>query len=97
MCIYNRKICDSLLKKGAVVNKADIYRNTALIYAVKEELIEKIEWLLSKGCDPEIKNREGYTAFDYAQKSTNIEITNMFKRLEQKRQAKEIRLRKNEK
>lgn len=62
-----------LLNAGANINEQDTIGNTPLIYAVNQNLsrdndlrIDVIKLLIEKGANPNIKNKQGQTAFSIA-------------------------------
>lgn len=70
-----------LLEAGANVNAKDDKGFTALIVALAPEGInspEIVRLLLDAGADVNAKDKDGKTALDYARKSPNPEIRDMF-------------------
>jgi ankyrin repeat protein len=53
-----------LIKKGANINAKNRRRETALIYAVRNDSKESVKILLEKGANPNIKTDYGKTAMD---------------------------------
>lgn len=55
---------DVLLQGGADINQKDDDGNTVLIHAAQQEALMLIDYLLSKGANPDIKNNAGATYHD---------------------------------
>lgn len=66
-----------LLGHGAEVNARDVYGNTPLARAVYRSKggteLELVRLLLSRGADPDIKNKNGESPRDLAKGSPNLE------------------------
>lgn len=63
------QLASYLIKKGANVNYQDpVYGNTALILCGFYGSYDVAKLLLKNGANKDIKNKEGYTAFDFAKK-----------------------------
>lgn len=62
------EICKLLVSKGAKINAQDIGGASALYYAISSDKVpEKVlEWLLEHGADPNLKTKDGYSAFNSA-------------------------------
>ncbi len=71
----NIAIARRLLQEGVHVNSVDRLGKTALHYAAFRRGSEKIlSLLISNGANPELKDHEGNTAFDYAIKSSDYRV-----------------------
>jgi ankyrin repeat protein len=81
----NMLIFERLLEKTTDVNLQDSDRATLLIYAVKNPRVndavrrEMIKSLMEKGADPNLKDRFGKSALDYAKERKTAEIVEMLK------------------
>ncbi|MFT7538261.1 MAG: hypothetical protein ACI9F2_000404, partial [Lysobacterales bacterium] len=65
-----------LLNFEANINAQDNEGNTALIEAVKRDLIDMVGFLVTEGANADIKNKEGKTAKSFAKNSEMINILN---------------------
>ncbi len=63
------------LKAGADVNAQDEYGLTAAHYAVayRHGLIKAVKLIYANGADPEIKDKNGKTAYDYVKSANDKE------------------------
>ena len=61
------------------LNAQDDYGRTALIHAVRSHDAKIVKLLLEKGANPNVKDDDGKTAFDYAEGKEIIGIMNKFK------------------
>lgn len=70
-CAYysGRTICSMLIDYGADVNAISNEGVTALMLAAQNAKLDVIELLLSKGAKAEVKDKNGKTAFNYAEKA----------------------------
>ncbi|MBR1604736.1 MAG: ankyrin repeat domain-containing protein [Alphaproteobacteria bacterium] len=74
------RIIKLLVKRGAIIDKEDFNKQTALHYAAampKEVALEPLKYLLSKGANPVAKNAEGQTPLFFAQALNNQEAVNL--------------------
>ena len=55
---------DALINGGADLNQRDDDGNTVLIHAAQDEALPLIDYFLSKGANPNIKNNGGATYMD---------------------------------
>jgi ankyrin repeat protein len=62
------------------INEQDNNGYTALMFAVHEDAIEIVEWLLHKGADPNIKTNNGETTLMKAKHNDNIDMQNILKK-----------------
>jgi ankyrin repeat protein len=73
-----------LKKYGARIDEADNKGRTALFIAIINDQIDKAEWLLRNGADPNTKNLEGDTPLRFLRTLENTEkrrkIAEMLKR-----------------
>ena len=60
------EVLSALLGHGAQLNAQDHDGNTALVMAAKSGCISGVEFLLSKGAETNLKNKEGKTPLKYA-------------------------------
>ena len=69
-----------LVRRGAMINKADFNEQTALHYAAAmpaDTAMEPLKYLLSKGANPVAKNAEGQTPLFFAQALNNQVAVNL--------------------
>ena len=64
-----------LLSVGAKVNSLNSRRNTALIYAARYGRLPFVRLLLDNGANTEVKNITNISALDYAEKFSEVEIS----------------------
>ena len=80
----NPEVTRTLLKAGADIEARDLQMGrTALIWAVHDNSTEVITVLLKAGADTKVKDKAGYTAFDYAQNREKLKGTDALKELEE--------------
>ena len=72
-------LVNALLDRGAVINARDKYGNTALYYAARSGNLPKVQLLLSRGADQEIRNDRGETALSIAQDWKRVEVIRVLK------------------
>ena len=77
----NVEIVKFLIEVGFDVNTHDNERWTPLMSAVYKNKPDFVEVLLKAGADPDMKNKEGKTAKDYARLNPNPEILKIFESL----------------
>lgn len=77
----NLTIVTTLFERGHVphVNVQDSLGNTALMMAAKNGHGEIVRYLLSRGADPLLTNRNGDTAFTLASKAGHAEIASFLR------------------
>ena len=81
-----------LLALGAKINAQDpLLGETALMKATRKNRIEIIRYLVSKGGNPRIRNREGITALDIARKAGDESIFKLLSAAGRKRRPDLIR------
>jgi len=71
---------DILDKNPKLVNALDQFGNTALHGAVEKGHIQIIKYLISKGADVNMKDREGRTPLYYAEITANTEVEELLKK-----------------
>jgi uncharacterized protein len=69
-----------LLELGMTLNMRNDSSITPLIEAVKNNANKLAELLLEKGADPSVRDRDGYTALDYARLYKNEALIMMIKK-----------------
>ena len=57
----------AFIENGADVNQATSFLTTPLMIAVFQKEIDIVELLLCFGANPQLKNKKGMTAFDFAE------------------------------
>lgn len=78
----NVEILKLLLDKGANVNAINSYVVTPLMRAAEYEMYDNVQILLSHGACVTLKDEQGQTALDYAQKTGNKEIIELLQNAE---------------
>ncbi len=70
-CAYysGKGICNMLIAYGANVNATASDNITPLMLAAQNAKLDVVELLLKKGANPNVKDANGKTAYDYADKS----------------------------
>jgi len=68
------ELCEYLLDKGLDVNVQDDNGRTLLIHALKFRNLQTVESLLAHGANPDIPDKEGLLAVDYAARAYLISI-----------------------
>ncbi|CDK30175.1 ankyrin repeat domain-containing protein [Candidatus Babela massiliensis] len=68
--LYNQ--VEFLLNHGANIDFQDVDGNTALIYAVQQNLEDIVRLLIAYNADPNLTNEEGLSAIDFALNNQNI-------------------------
>lgn len=68
----------ALVEGGADVNRADINKNYPLIYAVKNNDLEMVKYLMSKGAKYDVRTPEGSTPREIAVKAKYTEMIAFF-------------------
>ena len=71
-------IAEYLIDKGILLDTQDEQGRTPLIYAVKTEQIQLVNYLLLKGANPNIKDKHNKTAHNYSMRAVNKEIQQVF-------------------
>ena len=71
------KVCEILIKKGAILDLQDKYGATALIYASTYGHKEVVILLMNYGANLLLENKEGKTAFLIAYQNGNVEMANL--------------------
>lgn len=66
-------MAEALIKRGAVVNVADLWKFTPLHEAAAKGKYEICKLLMHHGADPEKKNRDGKTPLDLV-KDSDVDI-----------------------
>lgn len=69
----------NIIKKGANVNYQNTKGETALIRAVMKGAKDNVKILIENNADINLKDKNGNTAMDYAQKSNYNEIVKILK------------------
>lgn len=80
----NAALINTLLSKNFDPDRADQYGNTAMMYAAQMNLFSVTDKLLEKGGDPTIRQVDGKTAADIAEKKGNSRIKRLLKKAEKK-------------
>lgn len=70
-----------LARMKHLVNHQDVNGDTALILAVKRNLLFAVRALLAEKADPGVANQQGETAFTLGEKSTNPKLKEELQRL----------------
>jgi len=71
------KVLELLVKNGAQVNAADHTGYTLLMVAAVNKKPDLVKLMLALGADPNLKNREGLSALDYARSLKFAEIEHL--------------------
>jgi ankyrin repeat protein len=71
------KVLQLLIKNGAQVNAADSMGYTLLMVAAVNRKPDLVKLMLALGADPNLKNREGLSALDYARSLKFAEIEHL--------------------
>lgn len=66
-----------LISRGANLNSQNKDGKTALVFAVMDDNLEAVKFLLEKGADPHIEDHQGLDACDYAKGGALEEIRNI--------------------
>jgi len=80
----NAALINLLLTQNFDPNRTDQFGNTALMYAAQMNLYSVTDKLLEKGGDPTIRQVDGKTASDIAEKKGNSRIKHLLKKAEKK-------------
>ena len=67
-------ILDYLIQKGAKINYHNESGYTALMGAAENGQINNVKVLIKYNADTKLKNKEGFTALDFAKQKNNKEI-----------------------
>jgi ankyrin repeat protein len=62
-------LCSALLNHGAAINAVTTNGETALMFAASNTKADLVKYLIEKGANPQLKNKQGLTALDYATKA----------------------------
>jgi ankyrin repeat protein len=80
-----RKIIDLFVSSGGDINAADKFGRSALIHVTKEfnsrnerKVLDIIPYLFEKGARNDLRDKDGLTAKDYASRSRNSSLINLF-------------------
>ena len=75
------------VESGGAINVTDKMGNTLLMKAVVNDHLEVVEYLLSKGADPNCTNRIGETALDIAKQGAPKRVTRVLEQVTRKPRA----------
>lgn len=75
----NFAVLKLLVEHGADVHAKDDNGNTILMHAAEDLDSAAVAYLLSKGCDPDEKNKNGQTAFDLATRAGKTDNAQLLK------------------
>lgn len=78
------EILDKLVEHGVKVNDQDVRGATALHWAVEYKKVNYVQYLISNGADPSIRDSAGYTPLTFAQSDTSEESKEIVKLLQRK-------------
>jgi ankyrin repeat protein len=79
MLADQRPMVELLIDNGADVNIPEgTYGQTPLILAARSSFVDLVRLLLSKGANPQLRDRGGMTALDWAKSNSFQEITALF-------------------
>ena len=81
----NVKIAKYILDAGIPIDQRNSHKETALIIAINNNQYEMMEYLLSKGANPNLQDKYGNTSLHYvAKSSSNKEMINICNRYKEK-------------
>ena len=80
----NAALINLLVQKDFDPDRTDQFGNTALMYAAERNMYSVADKILQKGGDPTIRQVDGKTAAEIAEKKGNMRIKNLLKKAENK-------------